>query len=116
MANSTYSTDTSPDTIVGARCLAPTGPGVAMLTAYTGLIGGALLAELQDRRRGGANTVTIFPAGFAFGRVSGRGHLVTGNVTAIDPDELYEVEILDPAGDDTNPWPTIAALAAELAP
>lgn len=116
MANLTYSTDANPDTIVGARCLVPTGPGVPIPTARTGVIGGTLLIELQDRRRGGNNTLTVLPAAFAFGRIGGSGHLVTGNVTAIDPDALYAIEILDPAGDDANPWPTIAALAVELAP
>lgn len=86
-----------------------------MVTAYTGRIGGSILAELQSRRVGGTNTTTVFPAGFAFGRVGG-GHLVTGNVAAIDVNTLYDIEIIDPAGSDANPWPTVTALAAELIP
>jgi len=115
MPNYTVDVEPSPATIDGARSLTLTLAGTPLPTAYRGRIGGAVLAELMLRRRGLGETLVSFPAGFAFGALSGRG-LPSGVSAAIDAEALFDITCLDPTGTDANPWPTITAIAAAITP
>lgn len=109
MADTTVDVEPNPARVDGVRAYVIAPPGIGFSTAYRGIIGGAILQAVMERRDGSFTPAVAIPSGFALGMLNGLG------VPRVpDPNAKYEVICMDPNGSDANPWPTLESIKAAI--